>query len=102
MVGGEVREVLKLEDRVWVNVEDPTYPGDYCALYVEKTPEAERLKAGDGLWWQGRNAFWNPLELRGKADLNQPAGVDYDIAIPRIGYSGAKHPAQALVEQAFA
>lgn len=101
MVGGQVREILKLEDRVWINVVDPNYPTTPCAVYVQRTPEAERVKVGDGLWWQAGNAYWNPPERYRKADLSKPSGVDYDIAIPLIGHSGALHPAQALMERSF-
>jgi hypothetical protein len=101
MVGGVVIETLATAERVWVNVEDRTY-GDRCAIYVERTAAAERIRPGDSLWWQGRDALWTPQENREMDPRYAAGGVDYDIRIPRIGYSGVRHPAAALVEKAYA
>lgn len=113
MVGGEVIEVLRQPDRVWVNCQEVLSRGAVtkCAIYVERTEVSERIRVGDQLWWQGRNALWTPQEVRlsGERDggcsncgvCGLRCGVDYDVRIPRVGYSGVKHPAQRLVETAF-
>lgn len=107
MVGGDVKEVLWLPDRIWVNAKDRTYP-DECAIYVERNPTSERIKPGDAIWWQERMAMWTPAENRVQECGHREhvtclarCGVDYDIRIPRIGYSGVFHPAQRLIDEAF-
>lgn len=81
MVGGKVIEVIKLEGRVWVNVRDTHYQRETCAIYVERTADAERIAVGDSLWWQGREAYWTPQ-----------TGEFEDRSIPRVGYSGVARP----------
>jgi hypothetical protein len=97
MVGGRVKETLIIGDRVWVNARDTTYR-DECAIYVERNPNSERIQPGDMIWWQGRSAMWTPAENLGLSRC----GVDYDIEIPRIGYSGVSHPGKKLFDRAFA
>jgi len=61
-----------------------------CGIYVEKNAASLQIEVGDSVWWQGRKAYWTP-RLSG----NEPRGpkdVARDIPIPRIGYSGVKHP----------
>lgn len=109
MVGGIVKETLTMGDRIWVNVEHVTDTyRDECAIYVVQDETSLRIRPGDALWWQGRDAMWTPKENRAEecghiehVTCKARAGVDYDIAIPRIGYSGVRHPAQALIEAAF-
>ena len=54
------------------------------------------LKIGDALWWQGGVAMWTPQENRVGDDeatrRGLKCGVDYDIQIPRRGYSGVSQP----------
>lgn len=97
MVGGIVKEVLFVGNRVWVNAKDTTYT-DECAIYVERNANSERIKPGDSIWWQGRMAMWTPAGSSGYAERQ---GIDWDIEIPRIGYSGAYHPAKKLVDRSF-
>ena len=77
-VGGKVIEVIPGEDRVWVNTLDYS---EKCAIYVQRNNDSEQIKAGDSLWWQGREAYWTP----------QDAHV-IDHPIPRIGFSGVERP----------
>lgn len=101
MVGGIVKEVLLRGDKVWVNARCTTYR-DECAIYVVRNSDAERIRVGDSIWWQGRMAMWTPYENTQRPEAELRCGVDFDIQIPRIGYSGVVHPAQRLVERAFA
>jgi len=81
-VGGEVIEVIDCEDdSIWVN----TYDGHTeCAVYIEKTPEAQCVEKGDALWWQGRWCFWTPKSYQ--------KGDKYEIKIPKMSGSGVNKP----------
>lgn len=99
MIGGTVVEVIELADRVWVNVvEDREGSDTHCAVYVEKNDKSAIIKPGDALWWQSGSAMWTPYanrgSVRGPAAPVQRGGVDYDIRIPRIGFSGVKRPVE--------
>ncbi len=100
MVGGRVVEVSEVKNRpdvLYVDCADFQYRRkrpDTCAIYIEKNRTSELIEIGDSLWWQGRFAMWTPLRNcvpeDGGEDLR--CGIDYDIEIPRIGYSGVDHP----------
>ncbi len=99
MVGGTVIEVVDLATKVYVNCVDKPRgrkKADECAIYVNRTAEAEKIEIGDALWWQGGFAYWTPCCNRhGDEHLDErklKCGVDYDIKIPRYGYSGVPHP----------
>lgn len=94
MVGGAVREVLYLENKIWVNVLDTYRPDPYndCAIYVARNEISEQIRPGDSLWWQGRFAMWTP---KGSKPPN------YDIQIPRIGYSGVNRPSEERIEYSY-
>ena len=101
MVGGTVIEVVDLATKVYVNCADRPRgrkKADECAIYVERTPEAEKIEIGDSIWWQGGYAFWTPAPNRlseAEADaLRLKRGSDFDISIPRRGYSGVNHPSR--------
>lgn len=101
MIGGTVTETIHLPDRIWVNtVDDDEKRNDHCAIYVERNDKSERIKPGDSVWWQGGNAMWTPYANRGcnrpQGAPEQRGGVDYDIRIPRIGFSGVKRPERKL------
>ena len=93
MVGGRVLEVCDdRQGRIYVNVGDRIYSRlQKCAIYVEKNANSDRIEIGDSLWWQGRYALWTPQDARRESDGGK-CGIDYDIKIPRIGYSGVSHP----------
>lgn len=101
MVGGTVIEVVDLATKVYVNCVDRPRgrkKADECAIYVERTPEAEKIEIGDAVWWQGGFAYWTPC---GNRVSDQEAekrglkcGVSYDIKIPRVGCSGVNHPSR--------
>lgn len=103
MVGGIVREVLWRETKIWVNVMDTYRPDSYndCAIYVVRNEDSERIKPGDSLWWQGKFAMWTPNENRDRNSNLIKCGTDYDIQIPRVGYSGVAHPGKKLIDYAF-
>jgi hypothetical protein len=90
VVGGAVIEVIKLSDRIWVNVVDRQRLDDRCAVYVKRNEVSERIRPNDSLWWQGYMAMWTPRENYGKHGGR--SGVDYDIKILRIGCSGVSRP----------
>lgn len=83
MVGGEVIEVILLPDKAWVNTRERVARRrpEECAIYVERNRDAEAIRAGDSLWWQGGDAYWTPA-TREFADR----------PIPRRGYSGVRRP----------
>jgi len=91
MIGGIVIETVIQPKRIWVNtVESSERCNSKCAIYVERNDKSERIRPGDSLWWQGGSAMWTPYENKSKPNLK--GGVDYDIRIPRIGFSGASKP----------
>ena len=68
--------------RLYVNVADKPYGRtEECAIYVQMNKDSSQIQIGDFVWWQGRWALWTP------ADRSRE-----DVKIPRIGYSGARHP----------
>ena len=93
-VGGEVIGIVRCIDRIWVNTLDAS--NTECATYVERNETSEKIQPGDALWWQGREAMWTPERNRAYTGEHpkRKSGVDYDIRIPRIGYSGVKEPAR--------
>lgn len=84
-VGGVVVEVVPDGNRYWVNTDDH---GDECAIFVEKNANSDKIKPGDSVWWQGRDAMWTTKAVR------EGAEGDSDIKIPRIGYSGVSRPGE--------
>lgn len=106
MVGGKVIEVCSVKDRpdvLFVDCADKPRgrsKADTCAIYVERTPSAEKIEIGDSLWWQGRTAYWTPacnnISSEESAKRGNKGGRDYDIPIPRVGYSGVKHPSREV------
>jgi hypothetical protein len=103
MVGGIVIEVAEVKDQsdvLFIDCHDRHYC-ETCAIYVEKNETSLRIEPGDSIWWQGRYAMWTPKANADKPNCGhrhhvscQRCGVDYDIRIPRVGYSGAVHPAR--------
>lgn len=90
MVGGIIIDIVKVNDaKWWVNcVETGLGSGagkSTCAIYLD--PRGEPVEVGDSLWWQGGYAFWTP-DNRSRAD----------VRLPRIGFSGVKHPDLVLAE----
>ncbi len=99
MVGGRVIEVAEVPGRpevLFVDCAERAHGRrrcDTCAIYVERNPTSLQIEIGDSLWWQGRLAYWTPQQNRGRDRAK--SGVDYDIAIPRVGYSGVQHPSRS-------
>lgn len=99
MIGGKIIEIVPEDGRVFVNVRDTAYPKDRCGIYVEKNQISERMEIGDSLWWQGAFAMWTPESYQQQScshrehiTCNGRSGIDYDIKIPRLSYSGVDHP----------
>lgn len=106
MVGGTVIEVCdhpSIRNRIYVNVADrPHGRIEECAVYLESTDQSRQIQIGDALWWQGSFAMWTPVRNRVSGEeakkRNLRCGIDYDIRIPRIGYSGVRHPVRQCPE----
>lgn len=104
MVGGVVIEVAEVPERptiLFVDCAERQSVGgklQTCAIYVEKNANSLQIQIGDSLWWQGRLAMWTPYKIvQAAAELKQ--GVDFDVQIPRVGYSGVTHPSRKQLEQ---
>ncbi len=95
MVGGKVIEVAEIAGRPEVIYVDCRDHNDTCAVLVERNANSERIEIGDSLWWQCGNAYWTPLANKGKP--GNKCGRDFDIKIPKIGYSGSLHPSRKAV-----
>ena len=103
MVGGTVLEVCDHpteRNKIYVNVGNRPYSKvEECAIYVERNGYSEQIEIGDALWWQGNYAMWTPQTNRvtnEEADQRGlKCGVDYDVQIPRIGFSGVNHPTRS-------
>lgn len=91
-------KVIDLGDKIYINCEEENSTSQ-CAIHVERNNKSLLIKPGDSVWWQGPFAMWTPYENRsGPCDHQhhyscKHVGVDYDIRIPRIGFSGVVKPA---------
>lgn len=91
MIGGIVIETIVMPAKVWVNcIEREESSNSKCAVYCAKDDNSLRIKPGDSFWWQGGFCMWTPFENKSRPD--NKAGVDYDIRIPKIGFSGVSRP----------
>lgn len=86
MVGGIVVEIIRHAKRIFLKVQDKTYPKDRCGIYVIRDADSEQIELGDQVWWQGNKVFWTPA-----ATVLGCAVVDYPL--DRASYSGVSHPA---------
>lgn len=108
MVGGVVIEVCQVPghpDELYVNCIETlqSRQAAQCAVHVPRTTVSERIEIGDSLWWQSGHVMWTP------AGVNQNiagvvCGVDYDVRIPKLGYTNSKDPVwrHAVSRQALA
>lgn len=104
MVGGTVVEVAEIKtrpDALWVNCGQIAYTRlETCAILVQKNSDSLRIQVGDSVWWHGRSAMWTPAGNRVSDEeakqLGLKCGRDWDIKIPRIGYSGITYEAALL------
>lgn len=91
MVGGLVREILVLEDRVWINCIEKGKSSSECAIEVQRNAAAECIEYGDSVWWQGKNAYWTPA---------RKSFTDYRLEL--IGFSGVPRPKPMEVVKQYA
>ena len=85
-VGGAIIDIVKVRaDKWWVNTMDR---GDLNHVAVYCNPLGEPIDVGDSLWWQGAHCYWTP------ADRSRQ-----DVKLPKIGYSGVRHPDLAAAPQ---
>ena len=87
MVGGVVINIVTTGEGVWVQCLDATYSQDTCAIRVKN---ADGMKVGDRLWWQGRRAYWTPKPDDGRED----------VVLERVGYSHSKIPDEIMEKMA--
>jgi hypothetical protein len=93
MIGGTVIEVVDLATKVYINVAERPYNKiETCAIYVERNENSEKIEIGDQIWWQGGFAMWTPAKNRNPNLEKLKCGVDYDIQIQRVGFSGVNPP----------
>lgn len=102
MVGGTVIECCDHptdRSRIYINCANRgknQKRADECAIYVARNQDSEQIEIGDSIWWQGSWAMWTPQRNRVNSEDAEnrllKCGVDYDIQIPRVGYSGVNHP----------
>lgn len=100
MVGGVVIGLTRKEGETHVHVADcPHYPKhgrgdecprpDTCCVYTDEKRVSDgqpvTVQVGDSFWWQSGQCYWTPKAIRGTRGLK--CGVDYDIALKKIGYS---------------
>lgn len=98
MVGGKVIETIVLPDKVWINTRD-AHSTSECAIYVENDAKSRTVSEGDTVWWQSDIAMWTPAFMASEKVCDHKhhyscrrAGIDYDIRLKRIGFSGVKRP----------
>ncbi len=94
MVGGIVIGLARGADSTLVHVKDAksvNSSGDECSVRVierrcsDDSPVA--IAVGDSLWWQCGRAMWTPKAVRDEGWRKHKCGVEYDIALPKVGYS---------------
>lgn len=77
-IGGEVKDVLIHDNRVFINIIDDGYE---CAIYVERDRNSEMVTPGDRIWWQCDNAYWT----------NKDEEIS-ECRLKRRGFSGVPWP----------
>lgn len=89
MVGGQVVGVSRVNGKVLLNVRDEKY-GDECAVRCEErridNGQRVTIEVGDKVWWQCGTVMWTPKSQFG-ADPDKGCGRDWDVRLPKIGYS---------------
>ncbi len=81
MIGGTIIQIQLCENDVWLDVQDTTYPKEFCAIYVARNADSERIRVGDSIWWQGKKAFWTRKDR-----------TIIEKEIPRTSASGVSTP----------
>ena len=87
MVGGEVVGLARGAESTLVHVQSNR---DTCSVRVrevkERTGEPVVIEVGDRIWWQAGHVYWTPRKNHVHIGPRK-GGVDYDIRLPKIGYS---------------
>ena len=90
MVGGIVIGLSRGPETTLVNVQERKGRNDVCAVRViEKrvdSGEKIEIQVGDSIWWQCGHCMWTPKARAGQDD-GKGCGKDWDIRIPKVGYS---------------
>lgn len=91
MVGGRVIGLARGPETTLVHVEDRKPGGsraDRCSVrcveHRADTGERVAIEVGDSIWWQCGYCMWTPAARVGGGGRS---GVDYDIRLPKVGYS---------------
>lgn len=94
MVGGIVIGLSRGPESTLVNVKDAkseNSSGDECAVRcIEKRlsdGSPVQIQVGDSIWWQSGKCMWTPKANRKPAGSGQKCGKDFDIMLPKVGYS---------------
>jgi|SRR5947209_3236701 len=102
MVGGVVIGLTRRGGETHVHVANcPHYPKhgrgdecprpDTCSVYTDECRVGGggrvAIEVGDSLWWQAGHCYWTPRANRKPSGSGQRGGVDYDIALTKLGYS---------------
>ncbi len=98
MVGGEVTLVRTKGDLLELVVRGHTGYERYqiCAVTILRDTGHD-VQPGDEIWWQGNRVMWTPKAQRGQPveevdGVLVGSGTEYDIVIPRVGFSYEPKP----------
>lgn len=93
LVGGEVTLVRPKRDLIEIVVHGHKGSERYqiCAVTIPRDTGHD-IQPGDEIWWQGNRVMWTPKAQRGEAveevdGVLVGSGAEYDIVIPRVGFS---------------
>lgn len=84
MNGGTVIRIVDLATKIYIDCESDQ--NETGVIYVERTPEAEKIRIGDAICWHGSFAYWTPIANQVSEKLELICGKDYDIRIPRRNF----------------
>lgn len=88
MIGGTIIGLARRKEYTLVHVQDHR---DTCSIRIKEQKEIGNepveVQVGDRIWWQSGHAFYTPKHNYGKHNSGAKGGVDYDIRLPKLGYS---------------
>ena len=94
MVGGSVIGIARGSETTLLHVQDSRQGGkvkDECSVRCIERRISDgvpiRIDLGDSVWWQSGRVMWTPKENRKPEGSGQRCGADFDIQIPKVGYS---------------
>jgi hypothetical protein len=97
MVGGKVIGLARKPDGVTMLHVRDTRSTDQCCVDCreERIEDGDRVRItlGDSVWWQSGQIMWTP----GRSPRER-CGQDFDIRLPKVGYTYASSHASAITE----